>query len=88
MSYYLTKQETMMKKMLIILLLSTSGCHWFADNRIVVKPKPIDVNSPAFVRTLAIFIKYRYNTGNKSIEWIMADIELAKYKLLRKEQEK
>jgi len=79
----------MKKKLIVSLLLVLSGCSWFSDNRIVVKPtRRIDTSSYEFRRVLAIFIKYRFET-QKSIEWIMADLALAEYELsLKKEKEK
>ena len=38
-----------------------SGCSWFADNRVVVKPK-VDVTSPAFKEMLSNIINQRYKT--------------------------
>ena len=75
-----------MKKILLILFLfllfllllsSLSGCAWFEDKRVAVKPfLEIDPNSPEFRRTLSLILNNRYEYMN----WIRADLELAKLK--------
>jgi hypothetical protein len=71
-----------MKKILLISLLFLSGCSLSADKRVVVKPKQINTNSREFCRALAIMIKQRYKTEpHQDINWIMAELELAKYKM-------
>ena len=72
-----------MKKMLIliliILLLLLSGCSWFEDKRIVVKPEPVD-NMDRWLM-LAPLIKKHFDTGDKTLDEIAVMLAWAEYKL-------
>ena len=54
---------------LICCLILIGGCSWFADKRVVVKPK-IDITSSEVREILSIIIKQRYKT-----EMILKEIE-------------
>ena len=79
----------MLKRIIIILaIISLTGCSWFEDKRVAVKPKQIDTSSYKFRRVLAILIKQRYETtmsADEIVRWIYADEALKKY--LEKENE-
>lgn len=68
-----------MKNILIILLLLLSGCAWFEDKRIVVKPEPVDNRDRWLV--LAPYIKEHFDTGDMTVEEIAAELAWAEYKL-------
>ncbi len=62
------------------LLLLLSGCSMFSDNRVTVKQfEQIDTTSYEFTRALSTFIKHRYKT-DLTVEDIMFEMELARYK--------
>ena len=63
------------------LILLISGCSWFADKRIVVKPPPVD--SRDRWKALAPFVKNHFKT-DMTINEIAAELAYAEY-LLNKE---
>ena len=68
-----------MKKILIITLLLLSGCSWFEDKRIVVKPEPVDNKDRWMV--LAPYIKEHFDTGDMTIEEIAFELAYAEYNM-------
>lgn len=71
----------MFKRILIIIaIISLAGCSSFQDNKVPVKPKPIDTSSREFLMALSTFVKNRYQT-DKTVEEIMTDIAVAQYYL-------
>lgn len=69
-----------MKKILITILIISllSGCSWFEDKRVVVKPEPVD-NRDRW-KVLAIFIKSN-NPTDMTVEEIAAELAYAEYKM-------
>ena len=63
------------------IILTISGCSWFADNRIVEKPEPVD-NRDRW-KALAPFVKKHFKT-DMTVEEIAAELALQEY-LLNKE---
>lgn len=63
------------------LLLVVSGCSLFEENRVVITPTKIDTVSYEFRRTLSLIIISRYDTGDKTLNDVMADLALAEYNL-------
>ena len=66
-----------MKKILIILLLLLSGC--FQDNRVVIKPEPVD-NMDRWLM-LAPYVKKHFDTGDKTLDEIAIMLAWAEYEL-------
>jgi len=62
----------------LLLILFLSGCSWFADNRVVVKPEPVDIRNRW--KILARFIKQRYPT-EMTLEEIAAELAYQEYLL-------
>jgi len=61
----------LIKRLIIIgFLFLCSGCSWFADNRIHVKPKDIDITLPKYKKILHNIINNRYKN-----ESMLRDIE-------------
>lgn len=58
------------------IILTISGCSWFADNRIIEKPK-IDTTSPEYKEMLSRIIGNRYDS--EYIRIAVADKALAEY---------
>ena len=81
----------MFKRIIIIIaIISLTGCSWFEDKRVVVKPKQIDTSSYEFRRALALIIKSRYETtmsADEIVRWMYADEALKKYLLKENEDE-
>ena len=67
-----------MKKILIVTLLGTifSGCSWFADNRVVVKPELVD-NRDKW-KALAPFVKKHFTT-DMTVDEIAAELYYQEY---------
>ena len=68
--------------LLFVCILFCSGCSQ-SIKKIVAEPvnKKADEMSYEFVRALAIMVKSHFDTGDKTIDDIMFDLELAEYKL-------
>jgi len=60
----------------LILILFLSGCAWFEDKRIVIKPEPVDIRDRW--KILARFVKQRYPT-EMTVEEIAFELSLAAY---------
>lgn len=69
---------------LFFIILICSGCSWFADNRVIVKPK-IDTTSPEYKEMLSKIINSRYDSEYLRIA--SADLAYQEY-LLNKEAKK
>ena len=67
-----------MKKIVALIILCgiLSGCSWFADKRVVVKPEPVD-NRDRW-KALAPFIKKHFKT-DMTVEEIAAELAYQEY---------
>ncbi len=65
-----------MKKILIITLLLLSGCSWFEDKRVVVKP---DTTSPEYKQMVKLLINNRYDS--EYLKQIAFESAVAEYKM-------
>lgn len=70
----------------LMLIIGLTGCSWFADKRVIVKPK-IDTTSPKFRKLLSDVIKGRYKTES-ALRDIEAELVYQKYLLWLKEKNK
>ena len=61
---------------LIILLLLLSGCSWFEDKRIAVKP---DTTSPEYKQMTKLLINSRYNNEYRKL--LAFELAYAEYKM-------
>ena len=74
----------MLKKIILICLISISGCSWFADKRVVVPPEPLKpVSNKQRWLMLAPFIKKRFQT-DMTVEEIAAELLYQEYLLFSK----
>ena len=69
----------------LFLILTISGCVWFADNRIAVKHE-INTNSPQYKEMLSRIIGNRYES-EEFLRIAAADLSLAEYNLLKEGEE-
>lgn len=61
----------------LFFIILISGCSWFADNRILVKPKKVDITSAKYQKILSIMLNRRYES--EFLRCLAAEIEYQKY---------
>lgn len=78
----------MLKKILTICLIFIGGCTWFADKRVVIKPRPkqmSEIQQWHAIRNkwmlLASYVELYFDTTGWTTEEIAAELYLADYML-------